>query len=105
MGTINVLSKNKNNITIFNLKTIFFSDEKLQYFTWACFRNDGDSVHNTASMALSGCILFSYKIFSHELTFQEALYANTNISICLQRLIQSHSFLYLQTATKYLLDQ
>ena len=38
--TINVLSKNKKKITIFHPKIIvFYSCEKLQYITWACFRN------------------------------------------------------------------
>ena len=37
------LSKNKENITILHL----YSSEKLQYITWACFRNE-ENVISTA---------------------------------------------------------
>ena len=39
--TINVVSKNKKNITFCHLKiTIFYSHEISQFIAWACLRND-----------------------------------------------------------------
>ena len=41
------VEQNKKNITLSQLKIIFlYSREKMQYLTWACFRNDSNSRFN-----------------------------------------------------------